>query len=845
MDRILYVDDEPSLLEITKLFLEETNDLSVDVDISAQHALNSIGKQSYDAIISDYQMPEMDGIAFLKSVRSRFGDIPFILFTGRGREEIVIEAINNGADFYLQKGGDPTAQFAELAHKVRQAIARRKAEFSRIESEKRLADIINFLPDATFAIDRSGNVIAWNRAIEEMTGVTSADMLGKGEYEYAIPFYGSRRPVLIDLISEPEEKIAKYYSNIILEGTMLTAESDLPHPKGNRIHVMAKASPLYNRQGEIVGAIESIRNITGLKNAEEGLLRAQKDWETIFRAIGHPTIVLDANNHIIDANDAALTATGKSPEDLKGKRCFEIFHGPDAVRPPDGCPFEQLKRTGSIETADMELEALNGYYHVSCTPVFDAAGRLEKVIHIAMDVTDRQRTQDELRAAYEQLTASQEELKGQFDELGLNARRIRESESRLKYMLGFYEKAQQPEHTLLFYAVEGACSVTGSPLAYLAFLNDDESELAMYAWSQTAMRECSLHEKPVIYPVEKTGLWGEAIRQRRPVITNDYLSPNPKKKGYPEGHPQIIRHMNIPVMEGDHIVIVAGVANKSSDYTDNEVRDLTLLMQSLWQVLKRRRTEEALQQANLVVENSPVVVFRWKATEGRPVVFVSQNVTRFGYTREELLSGAISYSSMVHPDDLERIAREEQKYSDGGVDRFQMEYRILTRDGGIRWVDDHTVIERGKSGQITYYQGIVIDITDRKLMEDELGKSCAILKSVVESPKEVVIFALDRQYRYIAFNENHSHTMKQIWGEDIALGISMPEYIRSPDDRKKAIVNFDRALSGETFTLVEIYGDTELERRWYEDTYNPITDENDNVIGLTVFLTDITDRKVA
>ncbi len=113
MDRILYVDDEPSLLEITKLFLEETNDLSVDVDISAQHALNSIGKQSYDAIISDYQMPEMDGIAFLKSVRSRYGDIPFILFTGRGREEIVIEAINNGADFYLQKGGDPTAQFAE------------------------------------------------------------------------------------------------------------------------------------------------------------------------------------------------------------------------------------------------------------------------------------------------------------------------------------------------------------------------------------------------------------------------------------------------------------------------------------------------------------------------------------------------------------------------------------------------------------------------------------------------------------------------------------------------------------------------------------------------------------
>ncbi len=598
MHRILYVDDEPSLLEITKLFLEDINDFSVDVDTAALHALSSIGTQSYDAIISDYQMPEMDGIAFLKKVREKFGDIPFILFTGRGREEVVIEAINNGADFYLQKGGDPTAQFAELAHKVRQAIARRQAEFSRIESEKRLADIINFLPDATFAIDTSGRVISWNRAIEEMTGVAAADMLGKGDYEYAIPFYGTRRPILINLVFEPDEVIAQKYAHIFHEKDILIADTTLPRPMGRMVTLMGKASPLYNRQGEIVGAIESIRDITELKKAEEGMLSAQKDWETIFRAIGHPTIVLDANNHIIDANDTALKATGKSLDELKGKRCFEIFHGPSAVSPPDGCPFEQLKKTGGIETADMEIEALNGYYHVSCTPVFDAAGRLEKVIHIAMDVTDRRRTQDELRAAYEQLIASQEELKGQFDELELNALQIRESESRLKYMLGFYEKAQQPEHKLLSYAVEGACSVTGSPLAYLAFLNDDESELAMYAWSQTAMKECSMREKPVVYPVEKTGLWGEAVRQRRPVITNDYQAPNPKKKGYPEGHPQIIRHMNIPVMEADHIVIIAGVANKSSNYTDSDIRDLTLLMQSLWQVLKRRRTEEELHTAH-------------------------------------------------------------------------------------------------------------------------------------------------------------------------------------------------------------------------------------------------------
>ena len=131
----------------------------------------------------------------------------------------------------------------------------------------------------------------------------------------------------------------------------------------------------------------------------------------------------------------------------------------------------------------------------------------------------------------------------------------------------------------------------------------------------------------------------------------------------------------------------------------------------------------------------------------------------------------------------------------------------------------------------------------RDQVEEALKDSYAILKGVVESPRDVVIFALDRQYRYIAFNENHRRTMKRIWGVDIALGISMPEYIRNPEDCKKAVINFDRALSGESFTVYEKYGDTVLERRWYEDFYNPIMDEDDNVIGLTLFLTDISGRR--
>ncbi|MDO8841739.1 response regulator [Methanocalculus sp.] len=106
MINLLYVDDEPGLLEIGRLFLQKDSDINVDTAESAEIALESMKTMSYDAIVSDYQMPGMDGLAFLKAVRSSGDSIPFIIFTGKGREEVVIEALNQGADFYLQKGGE-------------------------------------------------------------------------------------------------------------------------------------------------------------------------------------------------------------------------------------------------------------------------------------------------------------------------------------------------------------------------------------------------------------------------------------------------------------------------------------------------------------------------------------------------------------------------------------------------------------------------------------------------------------------------------------------------------------------------------------------------------------------
>jgi PAS domain S-box-containing protein len=316
---VLYVDDEPDLLQLAKIFLEKTGEFTIEVATSALAALASPHLLLYDAIVSDYQMPDMDGIAFLKAIRERSGDIPFILFTGRGREVVVIEAINNGVDFYIQKGCEPKSQFVELAHKIRRAVERKRAELSLIESEKRLADTINFLPDPTFAIDKTGHVISWNRAIEEMTGVASTVMLGRGNYEYALPFYNTRQKILIDLIFEPDKLIAKNYTNIIHKNDLLIAETILAHPRGKEVTLLVKASRLHDREGAIAGAIESIRDITERRKAEETLRESEQKFRALVETTPDMIWEMDMQGRIRYVSPTIKSILGYSPEEIIGK----------------------------------------------------------------------------------------------------------------------------------------------------------------------------------------------------------------------------------------------------------------------------------------------------------------------------------------------------------------------------------------------------------------------------------------------------------------------------------------------------------------------------------------------
>ncbi|WMW24739.1 GAF domain-containing protein [Methanolobus sediminis] len=175
-------------------------------------------------------------------------------------------------------------------------------------------------------------------------------------------------------------------------------------------------------------------------------------------------------------------------------------------------------------------------------------------------------------------------------------RKRRLEEERLEALVKLNRMTGASLSEITDFAREEAVRLTESTLGYLAFMNADETALIMHSWSKSAMNECGIKDKRFVYPIKTTGLWGEAIRQRRPIITNDYSHPSPMKKGYPEDHVELTRHMNIPIFDGDHIVAVAGVGNKTEDYDESDVRQLTLLMQGMWSLIQRKQIEDALKQ---------------------------------------------------------------------------------------------------------------------------------------------------------------------------------------------------------------------------------------------------------
>ncbi len=319
--------------------------------------------------------------------------------------------------------------------------------------------------------------------------------------------------------------------------------------------------------------------------------------------------------------------------------------------------------------------------------------------------------------------------------------------ARLEALLRLNDLSDSPLKEIADFALEEAVRLTRSSIGYLAFVNDDESVLTMYAWSKTAMEKCAITEKPLDYPLADTGLWGEAVRQRRAVITNDYAAPSPGKKGYPQGHVELRRHMNAPIFDGDRIVLVAGVGNKEEEYDETDVQQLALLMQGLWRIVQRKQGEEALREEkekfSLAFQAVPSVLVIASLADGRYLAVNEAFEQVIGYRRDEVLGRSSLDFNIWNPEDRARVVR------------------MLARGEKVRNLE---IVFRNKSGAevIALYSAEAIDIggercllslandiTGRKKAEEELRLSEERYRRLYnETP--VMLHSVDQEKRLLS-----------------------------------------------------------------------------------------------
>ena len=297
---------------------------------------------------------------------------------------------------------DPEGRTTAVTVVSKDITVRTRVEEALRESERRLADIIDFLPDATLAIDLTGKVIAWNRAIEEMTGVKAAEILGKSDYEYALPFYGIRRPILVDLVLKPDKKIERsYYSILEKNKDLLIVETWVPFLKWKKAFLWAKASPLYDSKGDIVGAIESIRDITERKEAGRMLQESEEKYRSLASSIDVMYLV-DKDCRYLFMNEGFLSRLGLSLADVEGKS-YDDFHPEEDAREFTEI-INRIFKTGQAVQHEHRSERDGKYFLRSLSPVKDSDGKTIAVTVVSKDITKRKRAEEALRESERRLS---------------------------------------------------------------------------------------------------------------------------------------------------------------------------------------------------------------------------------------------------------------------------------------------------------------------------------------------------------------------------------------------------------------------------------------------------------
>ena len=388
---VLHVDDDPSLLEITKLILLDLDSrFEIDCACCVDEALKKLSTGHYDVVVSDYEMPQKDGIQFLKELREQKNEIPFILFTGKGREEVAIKALNLGANAYHNKQGSPETVYGELAYSILQNAERKETEQALVYEQNFARVLLENMEAGVVACNAEGKLTLFNRTAHQWHGLNPLNIPQKDWANY----YGL---YLEDGVTPMDEStvplVRALQGEAIHKAGMVIAAKDKP-----KRHIVANCSVVRSQDGKLVGAVGVMLDVTEAKKAESELRQKYEMLERVGESVGAGLAIIGKDYRVTWAN-STLRSLGVDGD----KKCYQIFNKLETPCPDCGVKkiFEQNASFDAHEYKTVNSKGETVWIELRVTPIKDKGGNVTAALELAVPITERKNIEQSLRDSEE------------------------------------------------------------------------------------------------------------------------------------------------------------------------------------------------------------------------------------------------------------------------------------------------------------------------------------------------------------------------------------------------------------------------------------------------------------
>jgi PAS domain S-box-containing protein len=405
--RVLHVDDDSALLKISKQCLEIEAPVQIDTAMSVDEASAKLEKEKYDVVVSDYQMPGKDGLEFLKELREKGNTIPFIIFTGKGREEVAIKALNLGASQYLNKTGDPETVYCELAHAITEVAERKRAreEKNRVERALREASekyeqLFNSALDGILINGPDGNISSLNPAAARMLGYDNREeLIGKPA---------------VQLYADPEVR-SQVLKELTAEGSLQDCELLWKKKDGTLIEILANITLQKDEKGNLLRTEGIVRDVTDKKKAERALVESEQKLRSVVYGSPIPAFYINRNHKVVYWNGALEKYSGIKAEEIVGTdqhwRAFypqkrpcmaDLVLGDDTDSIATLYPGKYRKSDlveGGYEATDFfpKLGKNGAWLYFTAVGIRDSRGSLVGALEMLEDITERKKAEEALQ----------------------------------------------------------------------------------------------------------------------------------------------------------------------------------------------------------------------------------------------------------------------------------------------------------------------------------------------------------------------------------------------------------------------------------------------------------------